>query len=228
MRGGSTASKSSPCDRLKPADLIGRKEARSRVLDDRELKALWHASEALGYPYGDLLRLLAITGQRKSECAEAPWDEFDLDGKLWAIPAARMKADAPHVVPLSDMAIEVLQGLRRFRAGNFLFSTTYGANPVNGFSKAKARLDRAMADALGAAPAPFVLHDIRRTVRTRMSALPISSDVAELIIAHARPGLRRVYDLYAFEAEKRCALDLWAGKLATIVSERPKPLRAVG
>lgn len=211
----------SPCDRLKPADLIGRKEARSRVLDDKELRALWRVTDTLGYPYGDLFRLLALTAQRKSEVAEARWREFDLDTKRWTIPAERMKAAAPHVVPLSDAVIDVLNGLPRFKKGDHLFSTVFGEKPVNGFSKAKARLDRLMAAELGAEPPEFVLHDIRRTVRTRMSAFT-SSDVGELVIAHARPGLRRVYDLHSFEIEKRDALDKWAARLRAIVEPPPE------
>ena len=212
----------SPCDRLRPGDLIGRKEARSRVLNDTELHALWKATETIGYPYGDLFRMLTITGQRKSEVAEARWPEIDLQAKLWSIPAERMKADAPHLVPLSDIANELLVNLPRFKRGDFLFSITAGEKPVNGFSKAKTRLDKVMAEELGADPPAFVLHDIRRTIRTRLSGLPVSSDVAELVIAHARPGLRRVYDLYSFESEKRHALDLWAARLRDIVEPAPE------
>ena len=51
---------------------------RSRVLTDTELRALWNAAGKLGYPYGDVFQLLALTGQRKSEVAEARWREFDL------------------------------------------------------------------------------------------------------------------------------------------------------
>ena len=68
----------------------------------------------MGYPYGPLFQMLALTGQRKSEVAEARWSEFDLDKKLWEIPAERMKADAGHAVPLSDEAMKVLQSLPRF------------------------------------------------------------------------------------------------------------------
>ena len=66
----------SPCDRLKPGRLIGEKKPRQRVLTDDEIFALWRATSRLGYPYGPLFRLLLITGQRKSEVAEARWREF--------------------------------------------------------------------------------------------------------------------------------------------------------
>jgi integrase len=62
---------SSPCDRLKPRDIIGEKRQRTRILSDEELRAAWQATEVLGYPYGPMFRLLILTGQRRSEVAKA-------------------------------------------------------------------------------------------------------------------------------------------------------------
>lgn len=55
---------------------------------------------------------------------------------------------------------------------------------------------------------PFVIHDVRRTVRTHLSALPIADLVRELVIAHTKPGLHKVYDQYAYLDEKREAVEL--------------------
>ena len=223
----------SPCDRLKPKAIIGKKVFRSRILDDDELRAFWRATRRLGYPYGPLFRMLALTGQRKSEIAEARWSEIDLERRLWTIPAERMKADAAHVVPLFDEVIAILKSLPRFKKGDHLFSTTFGAKPVNGFSKAKERLDRRMllsrralerargADCRAALIEPWVIHDIRRTMRTALSALPVSDLVRELVIAHTKPGLHKVYDQHAYVDEKRRALDLWAARLRSIVEPEP-------
>jgi hypothetical protein len=68
---------------------------------------------------------------------------------------------------------------------------------------------------------PFVIHDIRRTMRTGLSALSVRPDVAELVIAHALPGIRGVYDKYSFETEKRQALEKWAARLRDIVQPPP-------
>jgi integrase len=223
----------SPCDRLKPKAIIGRRLLRKRVLDNDELRAFWRATARLGYPYGPLFRMLALTGQRKSEVAEARWPEFDLTRKLWTIPAERMKADAAHIVPLTDDVLAILKSLPRFKRGDHVFSTTFGDKPVNGFSKAKQRLDRrmlrswrAIARARGedrrkAEIEPFVIHDIRRTMRTGLSALPVPDLVRELVIAHTKPGLHKVYDQHAYEAEKRQALTLWAARLHSIVAPSP-------
>jgi integrase len=212
----------SPCDRLRPRDIIGAKKQRTRILSHEELRAAWRAGHRLGYPYGPLFRLLLLLGQRKSEVADARWSEFDVTRKIWTIPAERMKADAAHIVPLSDDALEILKALPSFNDGDYLFSMTFGKKPVNGFSKAKMILDREMLKVLRAEDAKaelvdFVIHDIRRTVRTGLSAIPNISDlVRELVIGHTKPGLHKVYNQYAYLDEKRFALDAWAARLRSI------------
>jgi hypothetical protein len=93
---------------------------------------------------------------------------------------------------------------------------TYGEKPIAGFSKGKERIDRQM----NGAP-PWVIHDIRRTVRTRLASLRVSDLVAEMVIGHGRKGIRRVHDQHTYEGEMREALDLWAAKLRDIVTPPP-------
>jgi integrase len=211
----------SPCDRLKPKMVIGKKEVRTRVLMDDELRRVWRAAEKMGYPYGPVFQMLALTGQRKSEVAEARWSEFDLDRKLWTIPAARMKAAAAHVVPLTQEVLVLLGRLPRFTRGDFLFSTMAGRKPVNSFSKAKTRIDQLITED-GQPIEDWRIHDLRRTMRTGLSALPVSDMVRELVIGHTRPGLHKVYDQYSYVDEKRHALELWSARLRSIVTPPPE------
>lgn len=223
----------SPCDRLKPARLIGAKKPRQRVLSDDELFAFMRAADRLGYPFGPMFKLLAITGQRKSEVSDARWREFDLERAVWTVPPERFKSDASHLVPLTDDALDVLRSLPRFRRGDHLFSTTFGEKPVSGFSKAKARLDKRMLRTLKALARkrgedpkavtlePFVIHDIRRTMRTGLSSLRVPDVIAETVIGHGRKGLQRVYDQHQYADEMREALGLWAGRLREIATPPP-------
>jgi integrase len=207
-----------PVATLKPTKLVGRKVIRQRVLTDDELRSLWAAATKLDYPFGPLLQLLVLTGQRRNEIAGARWREFDLTKRLWTIPPERMKANAVHVVPLVDEVCMLLATLPRFKHGDYVFSTAFGAKPVAGFSGFKEQLDRLMGAAL---TEPFVLHDIRRSMRTHLSALPITDMVRELVIAHAQPRLHKVYDQHAYLDEKRHALELWAARLQMIVNPPP-------
>src|SRR5262249_11757598 len=206
--------------------LIGKKTQRTRVLSDAELRAAWIGAQRLGYPYGPLFQLLMLTGQRKSEVAEMRWSEIgDLAKKLWTIPPERMKADAAHLVPLADDAVAVLTSLPRFD-GDYVFSIRYGAQPVAAFSEYKRRYDAEILKALRehdakAKLAHFVIHDLRRTMRTRLSAIPNISDlVRELVIGHTKPELHKVYDQYAYLDEKRFALDAWAARLRNIINPK--------
>jgi integrase len=207
----------SPCDHIKPKDLIGPAKTRERVLDDVELQTLMRVADDIGYPFGDLVKLLVLTGARKSEVAGARWAEFDLATRTWTIPAVRFKTGTTHEIPLTDNVIELLNGLYRFKHGDFLFSTTFGRAPFNGFSKAKARLDRLMREQLGELQ-PFTLHDLRRTMRTRLAELRIPEHIAEAAIGHAKRGIVAVYNRARYSDELREAFETWHAALLAIVN----------
>ena len=117
-----------------------------------------------------------------------------------------MKGRRVQAVPLAPDALALLRSLPRF-AGDFVFTTTSGARPISGYGKAKARLDRL------SGVSDWAFHDLRRTMRTGLSALPVQDLVRELVIAHARPELHRVYDQHLYLDEKREALELWEQRL---------------
>ena len=219
----------SPCDRLRPRDLIGKRAMRTRVLSDDELRVFWRAAAAMRYPWGPFFQLLLVTMQRRGEVAGARRREIDLAHALWTIPAMRMKMDAAHVVPLPPLAMRLFASIPSFAKGDLLFSTTFGAKPIAGFGKAKRELDGLMLSELrktaaesGSDPEKIKLeqwglHDLRRTGRTALSALAVPEIARELVIAHAKRGMHRVYDQHAYLAEKREALSLWEGRLREIM-----------
>jgi integrase len=209
-----------PTDRIKSARLLGSAEPRDRVLSDDELRAVWRAAEDTPYPHGPIVRMLALTGQRRDEIAAAKWSEVDLDKALLTVPARRMKKEAGHSVPLSKTAVEILRGLPRFASGDYVFAGRDPARPFGGFSAAKLRLDKKIAE-MGAVVAPYTLHDIRRSVRTRLSELGVLPFVAELVLAHTQQGVAKVYDLHRYDAEKREALMKWEARLLSIVGSGP-------
>ncbi len=215
-----------PTQHLQPKHFKLSKTVSTRVLSDEEIQAYWQAADTTPYPLGPFYKLLMLTGQRKSEVSDARWREFDLQKrKLWTVPEERFKSGQAHIVPLSKEASTLLENLVKFvgeESGDCLFSTTNGVKPINGFSRAKTALDKAMLEILKkkdpeAKLPDWVFHDVRRTVRTRLSALRVNSDVAEMVIGHGKTGLRRVYDQHEFEPEMREALERWANSLLKIV-----------
>ena len=88
---------------------------RERVLSDEEAAALWRAAGEAPLPYGAIVRLLMLTGQRREEVAGMTWAELSEDLATWTIPAKRTKNGAPHLVPLSQPARDLLHALRSDR-----------------------------------------------------------------------------------------------------------------
>lgn len=212
--------KASPCAGLRPRNLIGEKQVRTRVLDDAELRAVWTAAAETPYPYGPYVRLLLLTGARKTEASDATLSEFDLDKAIWTVPEVRFKSGVTHRVPLSKDAVALLSDLPRWPSGKLVFSFD-GKKPMNGHSKSKARLDAVVNEILGR-ECDWQIHDLRRTVRTRLAGLGIPDTVAEQIIGHGRKGLQRVYDQHQYEPEQRDALERWAARLRSIVTPPPE------
>ena len=204
--------------------------SRDRVLTDDELRLVWLAADRVGYPFGPLVQLLLFTGQRRDEVARMAWAEVDADG-LWTLPAARTKNSREHLVPLPSPARAILGALPRItgRAGFLL--TTDGAAASSNFAKNKVKLDAAMltialeeASAAGQDPdkvelQPWRLHDLRRTCSTGIARLGFPIHVTEAVLNHASgtvSGVAAIYNRYAYLAEKRAALEAWAGHVEGI------------
>ena len=120
--------------------------SRERYLNPQEIRAVWKAAEALGYPSGTLVQLLLVTGQRRDEVAGMRWDEIDENERLWTLAQGRTKAGRAQFVPLSDLALELISYVPAL--GDYVL-TTRGDRPVSGFAKWKKQLDETMQRAAG-------------------------------------------------------------------------------
>jgi integrase len=217
----------SPCPTLhagKRSKLLAPKKPRQRVFSDREIALIWQATEANLYPADSFTRLLLILGCRRGELAGARWREFDLNkvgAEIWKLPGARVKGGAPRIVPLPAMAVQMIRDLPRFTAGDFLFSASHGRRPFSAFSRLKTQLDDKITKLNGGPIEQFGLHDLRRSMRTALSALSIPPLVAELMIGHKQQGIAAVYDLHRYENEQREGFERWCARLRDIVEPPP-------
>jgi integrase len=186
--------------------------ARKRMLDDREIRALWKATAATKPPaFGSLVRALLLTAQRREEVAKMRLRE--IDGIRWTVPDERHKTgdiEGAKLVPLPKQVQDIIAAQPTWRGGDYVFTTT-GDAPFSGFSKCKAQLDVDMRAALReidgqAELQPWVLHDLRRTARSLMSRAGVPAEHAERVLGHVIPGVAGVYDRHAYADEKRAAL----------------------
>jgi integrase len=210
---GKRRAKSNP---LKSLERPKPPEARERVLKGGEIVALWRATDGLAKPFGQLVKLLLLTGCRREEVAGMQVAELSDDGATWTIPGARTKNKKPHVVPLPPLAQSIIAEIEP--AGRYVFSTT-GTSPVSGFSKMKKRLDAEMKGVQ-----PWVLHDLRRSCATGMAELRTAVEVVELCLNHlsgTRAGIVGNYNRSEKMDERKAALALWASHVEALVSGKP-------
>ncbi|MET0101845.1 MAG: tyrosine-type recombinase/integrase [Sedimenticola sp.] len=206
-----------PTDRVKPP---GAEISRERVLEDDEIKAIWKATFTTQGKecniFGPLVRILLLTGQRRSEVAGMSWTELDLDAKHWEIPGSRTKNKLPHIVPLSDLVVEIIKEQEKSQkeTGKSPLVFTCTGKPFSGWSRSKERLDsRAKA-------APWRLHDLRRTLVTHLNEMGTLPHVVEAIVNHVsgtRGGVAGVYNRALYLEERQKALDEWADHVYSLV-----------
>jgi integrase len=220
----------SPCTLVAPP---APERSRDRVLNDDELRLVWNAADGDGWPFGPLVKMLILTGQRLGEVGGMRWDEVDLENGVWTLPPERVKNGERHEVPLSDAAIAIISALPRIKTTKGFVFTTRRDAAVSGFSRAKDRLDAAILAAMpndAKVPEPWVFHDLRRTMASGMAPLGIQMHVVEKILNHSNgtfAGVAGVYQRYDFYNEKRIALAAWSTHVESVLSGGKRPANVV-
>jgi integrase len=202
-----------------------KQRARKRTLTDEEIRDVWAALETADVPecYPRFLKSLLLNATRRNE--SSMMNSAEVEGGIWVIPGSRYKTKLDHAIPLTDAIRELIGGKPAECKRNswFVFSTTNGARPFSGFSKAKKALDAEIAklrtktnrDSMPR----WTLHDLRRTGRSLMSRAKVPSDHAERVMGHVIGGVRETYDRYEYLDEKRDALAKLSNLLREIIDQ---------
>jgi integrase len=214
---------------------------RERVLTDDEIRLIWKTceaweAEAIHYenikastgkrgrtanlPITDLPRvimLLFLTGCRAQEIGDLQWNEVDLDNGELLIPGTRIKNAESLSNPLSASAVQILRRIKRRPGRNGIFG--HGKRDGQKMTNGNKKINERIAKAGGIPPKGWTLHDIRRTFRTRLAGLGVTTDVAEALVGHVghRAQIERVYNQHKYWPEKRLALTVWEANLRAII-----------
>jgi integrase len=205
----------------------GTENERDRVLTETELKQVWIALEKereadkAHRKYQTLsagsLKLRILTAQRGGEVMGMEWGE--IDGEWWTIPGNKTKNGLTHRVPLSPMALRIIEEMKAVAEGtgkkkkpltNFVFPGPRGGH-IENVQKAIQRIRKSTG-------IEFRGHDLRRTTATQMTSMGIPRLTVQKILNHVEPGVTKVYDRYSYDKEKREALEAWSKRLMILVS----------
>jgi integrase len=208
----------------------GSEKKRTRILNEREIRHVWRKLRTPGItPLLRLaLKLILATAQRPGEIAGAARAEFDLENRLWTIPAERSKNGLPHPVPLSPLALRLLAHLRRLTGDTeFILPTRVwrqkGPAPIT-----VRALSQALRDQASLGLPHFTPHDLRRTAASLMTASGVPRLHVEKVLNHTIDDVAEIYDRHDYAAEKRGALETCGSAIGRILRKRPPvvvPLR---
>ena len=208
----------SPCFGIRAPSKFTR---RDRVLSDDELQAIWIAAGKMGYPFGCAVQLLILTGQRRGEVMGMRWPDIDLTERRWIIAGERNKSGRDHIVPLTDAAIDMIKALPRVH-DELVFPARGKDSIASGFSKWKRALDEECGVKL------WHLHDVRRTVATRLAEIQVPPHIIERVLNHTTGtlgGVAGTYNRFGYLPEMRAALQVWSENLQRLISARTQAMR---
>ena len=193
---------------------------RDRVLSQTETVEFWLTLPDCQMPEAAklALRFLLVTAQRRAEVAGARWDEIDLEGAWWTIPGEKSKNGLPHRVPLSALALALLEEARDLAYSSewvFPAPSDQGSIPEDSLT-ASLRHNLHSFEVKES----FTPHDLRRTAASHMTGSGTSRLAVKKVLNHADPDVTAVYDRHSYDREKRLALDSWGRQLEAWVEGR--------
>jgi integrase len=155
--------------------------------------------------------------------------EFDLnDEKVWTIPPERSKNNRAHRVPLSPLALSIVQTAMDLTGDSpWLFPSRTGAEHITPHAVSHAMRNARLGDQPSIALDNITPHDLRRTAASFITSLGVNRVTVAKILNHADGSVTAVYDRHSYDPEKRHALDAWAARLQEIINNKPSSTNVV-
>jgi integrase len=185
---------------------------RERVLSDDELAAIWRACG--DDDYGRIIRLLILTGCRRAEIGDMTWTEIDFDKSTWTIPAERSKNHRSHTLPIMPMMREIIDTVPRMATRDALFGRRGRGFTAWSWAPCKPALDER------SGVTNWTVHDLRRSVATKMGDIGIMPHLVEQILNHRsghRAGISGVYNKSVYQREAHKALATWERYVGLVI-----------
>jgi integrase len=174
---------------------------------DQAIKALWKAADTIGGVEGQYLKVMLLTGKRKTALAEMRWEQID-QGWYWHAPGGRKKKRL-HGVPLSSLIQRIIHPRQD---SGYVFPGRRG-NRID----VREALTTRIIDA--GAPSDFFLHGVRHIAETKLAELKVARHIRDRLFDHVDDrGSGKTYDHHEYEDEMRDAVERWASHIVKLVS----------
>lgn len=209
----------SPCEGM---TLPVKPKSRDRLLSEAELGTVWHSATA--YPFGTIVRLLILTGQRRGEIAGLRWDWISEHSITF--PKHITKNGREHTIPIGNTTKQLIADIPRLKDQPLLFPARGKDTPYNGWSKGKKAFDADIAayiqqERLNHTVEHWTLHDLRRTFATIHASIGTPIHITERLLNHATGTLTpiaAVYNRYSYFDEMKRAVEAYETHLLRLLA----------
>jgi integrase len=190
--------------------------ARARILSTAELTSVFCATKTCPFPFGPIMRLLILTGQRRGEIGAMKWNWIDQKNRTVSLPSTITKNGRVHVFPFGDLVQEVFESLPQM--DGYLFpSRNSSGTTFNGWAKSKKRFDQQLVGV-----EPYTLHDLRRTFASTIAGQGTPIHVTEKLLNHVSgtiSGVAAIYNRHSYMPEMRKAVASYEAWLSNLISQ---------
>ncbi|WP_416413775.1 tyrosine-type recombinase/integrase [Pantoea sp. App145] len=206
-----------PLESLKRSDVGTSPAYQDRKLSDSEIKIIWEELDTMSLSQQVIVRFLLLTGCRTGEIRKAKWDWFDFKEKTWTVPAEEYKTGKTVRRALSEVAVSMMKSVNELSNTDLvltkLVSRARIPEPLN--QAQVSGYAQFISDRTGIAA--WTLHDIRRTVATRLSELGAPPHVIEKLLGHQMGGVMARYNLHDYLDDQRHWLKVWHDHLERVI-----------
>lgn len=209
-----------PIESLRRSDVGLTASVKDRRLSDEEIKTVWNILPELKYRQQLIMKFLIMTGCRSTEIRTARWEWFDFHEQTWTIPASDYKTGKSVRRALPEAVVRMMLAEKETSVSKHVVTLSRYRGPEDDRPPLQPNVAMFSAQIIAkTGMKPWSLHDLRRTVATRLSELGAPPHVVEKLLGHHMAGVMARYNLHDYLDDQRHWLAVWQDHLEKLVGQ---------
>ncbi len=209
-----------PIESLRRSDVGLTAAVKDRRLSDDEIITVWNALPEMKYRQQLIMKFLIMTGCRSTEIRTAKWEWFDFKEQTWTIPASDYKTGKSVRRALPEAVIQMMVAEKETSVSKHVVTLSRYRGPEDDRPPLQPNVALFSAQIIAkTGMKPWSLHDLRRTVATRLSELGAPPHVVEKLLGHHMSGVMARYNLHDYLDDQRYWLAVWQRHLEKLIGQ---------
>ncbi len=207
-----------PVETLRRSDVGLTAASKDRILSDEEIKIVWSTLPELAHRQMMIVKFLLMTGCRSAEIRTAKWEWFDFNEGTWTIPASDYKTGKSVRRALPVAAVRMMESIKATSVSKHVVTLSRYKGPEDDRPPQQPNIALLSAQIVAkTGMKTWSLHDLRRTVATRLSELGAPPHVIGKLLGHHMSGVMARYNLHDYLDDQKYWLSVWQDYLEKLI-----------